>query len=133
MADSADPKYLDKRTAERYVRSGQLGEAEYERHLQGLPDVADKSVPVETHMLDDDADDFDDDEDDFDDEDEDQDDEDDDTSDDSDEAETSAAAESTDGDAAEAGSDDDEAEGDEGAAADTTSNETPDDEGPVSA
>ncbi|QDE84731.1 RNA polymerase subunit sigma [Myxococcus xanthus] len=126
MADSADPKYLDKRTVERYVRSGQLDEVEYERHLQGLPDVAEKSVPVETLMLDD-ADDFDDEEDDFDDEDED---DDDDTSDD--EAETSAAAESTDGDAAEAGEDDeDEDEGDDDAA--TASNETPDDEGPVSA
>ncbi|WP_141590237.1 RNA polymerase subunit sigma [Myxococcus sp. AB056] len=123
MADSADPKYLDKRTAERYVRSGQLDEAEYERHLQGLPDVAEKSVPVETLMLDD-ADDFDDEdeEDDFEDEDEG-----DDTSDDSDEAETSAAAESTDGDAAEA----DEAGSDEEAT--TASNETSDDEGPVSA
>lgn len=117
MADSADPKYLDKRTAERYVRSGQLDEAEYERHLQGLPDVAEKSVPVETLMLDDDADDFDDEEDDFDDEDDD----------DSDDAETSA--ESTDGDAAEAGEADEDAGDDEAAA----SNETPDDEGPVSA
>ncbi|QQR42474.1 RNA polymerase subunit sigma [Myxococcus xanthus] len=119
MADSADPKYLDKRTAERYVRSGQLDEAEYERHLQGLPDVAEKSVPVETLMLDD-ADDFDDEEDDFEDEG-------DETSDDSDEAETSAAAESTDGDDDEA----DEAESDDEAA--TASNETSDDEGPVSA
>ncbi|GEL73580.1 RNA polymerase subunit sigma [Myxococcus virescens] len=122
MADSADPKYLDKRTVERYVRSGQLDETEYERHLQGLPDVAEKSVPVETLMLDD-ADDFDDEEDDFEDEG-------DDTSDDSDEAETSAAAESTDGDADDA-DDADEAESDNEAA--TASNETSDDEGPVSA
>ncbi|NOJ80173.1 RNA polymerase subunit sigma [Myxococcus xanthus] len=122
MADSADPKYLDKRTVERYVRSGQLDETEYERHLQGLPDVAEKSVPVETLMLDD-ADDFDDEEDDFEDED-------DDTDDDSDEAETSAAAESTDGDADEDESAD-EAESDDEAA--TASNETSDDEGPVSA
>ncbi|QDE91793.1 RNA polymerase subunit sigma [Myxococcus xanthus] len=122
MADSADPKYLDKRTAERYVRSGQLDETEYERHLQGLPDVAEKSVPVETLMLDD-ADDFDDEEDDFDDEG-------DDTSDDSDEDETSAAAESTDGDADDA-DEADEAESDDEAA--TASNETSDDEGPVSA
>ncbi|WP_164013478.1 hypothetical protein [Pyxidicoccus trucidator] len=65
MADSADPKYLDKRTAERYLRSGQLDEKAYERHVKSLPDVADKSVPVETHMLDD-VDDFEDDEDDID-------------------------------------------------------------------
>jgi hypothetical protein len=68
MADSADPKYLDKRTAERYLRSGQLDEKAYERHLKGLPDVAEKSVPVETLMLGD-VDDFEDDEDDLEDED----------------------------------------------------------------
>jgi len=60
MADTLDPKHLDKRTAERYLRSGQLDEKSYERHIKGLPDVADKSVPVETAM---DGDDFDTDED----------------------------------------------------------------------
>ena len=57
MADSADPKYLDKRTAERYLRSGHLDEKAYERHIKGLPDVAEKAVPIETLMLDD-VDDF---------------------------------------------------------------------------
>jgi len=61
MADTLDPKHLDKRTAERYLRSGQLDEKAYERHIKGLPDVAEKSVPVETAM---DGDDFDTDEDD---------------------------------------------------------------------
>jgi len=65
MADSADPKYLDKRTAERYLRSGHLDEKAYERHVKGLPDVADKAVPVETLMLDH-VDDLEDDEDDID-------------------------------------------------------------------
>ena len=69
MADTLDPKHLDKRTAERYLRSGQLDEKSYERHIKGLPDVAEKSVPVETLMLDD-VDDLEDDEDDIDDEDE---------------------------------------------------------------
>src|SRR5512143_677675 len=50
MADTLDPKHLDKRTAERYLRSGQLDEKSYERHLKGLPDVADKAAPVETAM-----------------------------------------------------------------------------------
>jgi hypothetical protein len=50
MADTLDPKYLDKRTAERYLRSGQLDEGTYERHLKELPDVAEKSSPVETAM-----------------------------------------------------------------------------------
>ena len=63
MADTVDPKYLDKRTAERYLRNGQLDDKAYERHLKGLPDVADKAAPVETAM---DADDFDTDEDDID-------------------------------------------------------------------
>ncbi|MCE9668039.1 RNA polymerase subunit sigma [Myxococcus stipitatus] len=61
MADTVDPKYLDKRTAERYLRSGQLDEKALERHLKGLPDVADKAMPVETFMADD-VDDFEDDE-----------------------------------------------------------------------
>jgi hypothetical protein len=60
MADTVDPKHLDKRTAERYLRSGQLDEKAYERHLKGLPDVADKASTVETAM---DGDDFDTDED----------------------------------------------------------------------
>lgn len=50
MADTVDPKYLDKRTAERYLRNGQLDEKAYERHLKGLPDVADKAATVETAM-----------------------------------------------------------------------------------
>ncbi|OJH41155.1 hypothetical protein [Cystobacter ferrugineus] len=57
MADTMDPKHLDKRTFERYLRSGQLDEAAYKRHIEGLPDVAEKSVPVETLMQDEDLDD----------------------------------------------------------------------------
>lgn len=70
MADTVDPKYLDKRTAERYLRSGQLDEKAFERHVKGLPDVADKATPVETFMDDDVTDDYDDEEDDLDEEDE---------------------------------------------------------------
>jgi hypothetical protein len=58
MADTLNPKHIDKRTAERYLRSGQLDEKTYERHLNDLPDVADKAATVETAM---DGDDFDDD------------------------------------------------------------------------
>jgi hypothetical protein len=57
MADTLNPKHLDKRTAERYLRSGQLDEKAFERHLTELPDVADKATTVETAM---DGDDFDD-------------------------------------------------------------------------
>ena len=66
MADGINPKHLDKRTAERYQRGGQVDEDAYKKHLEELPDVADKSVPIETLMdgdIDDDFDDEDDDED----------------------------------------------------------------------
>jgi hypothetical protein len=52
MADTIDPKYLDKRTAERHLRSGTLDEKEYASYIKSLPDVAEKSVPVETVMHD---------------------------------------------------------------------------------
>jgi hypothetical protein len=61
MADPVDPKHLDKRTAERYLRSGQLDEKTYERHIKGLPDVTDKASTIETAMDDDIFDDDDDD------------------------------------------------------------------------
>lgn len=68
MSNPTDPKQLDKRTAERYLRSGAVEEKAYQRHIETLPDVAEKSVPVETVMHDELED-----EEDFDDEDEDED------------------------------------------------------------
>ncbi|WP_223644569.1 hypothetical protein [Corallococcus sp. EGB] len=82
MAEGINPKHLDKRTAERYQRSGQVDEEAYKKHLEELPDVADKAVPIET-LMDGDIDD------DFDDEDEDETDDTDDAS-DEDEADESA-------------------------------------------
>ena len=41
----------DKRTAERYIRSGLLDEKAYTKHVQGLPDLAEKAEPVETVMF----------------------------------------------------------------------------------
>ncbi|OJT16738.1 hypothetical protein BO221_48910 [Archangium sp. Cb G35] len=52
MANPTDPKQLDKRTAERYLRSGAVDEKAYQRHIESLPDVSEKSVPVETVMHD---------------------------------------------------------------------------------
>lgn len=69
MANPTDPKQLDKRTAERYLRSGAVDEKAYQRHIESLPDLADKAVPVETVMHDE----LEDEDDDFDDEDEDED------------------------------------------------------------
>jgi hypothetical protein len=66
MANPTDPKQLDKRTAERYLRSGAVDEKAYQRHIETLPDVSEKSVPVETVMHDE----LENDEDDFEDEDE---------------------------------------------------------------
>lgn len=50
MADTLDPKHLDKRTAERYLRSGQLDEKAYEAYINSLPDVSEKAAPIETAM-----------------------------------------------------------------------------------
>ena len=50
MAETPNPKHLDKRTTERYLRNGELDEKTYESHIAGLPDVSEKSVPVETLM-----------------------------------------------------------------------------------
>ena len=57
-----DPRHLDKRTAERYMRLGLLDEKAWEKHLKSLPDVADKATVVDTtpEMMDDDSDDIDD-------------------------------------------------------------------------
>ena len=52
MADTLDPKYLDKRTLERYVNGGQLEEKALERHLKSLPDVTDKCEPITTVVTD---------------------------------------------------------------------------------
>ncbi len=57
MSDTTSSKYLDKRTAERYLRSGELDEKTYQHIIESLPDVADKAVPVETVMHDEDLED----------------------------------------------------------------------------
>jgi hypothetical protein len=69
MADPVNPKYFDKRTAERYLRSGELDEKTWQSFLESLPDVSDKGVAVKTVMQDEDFEDEDEDED-FEDEDE---------------------------------------------------------------
>ena len=50
MADTLDPKHLDKRTIARYVRYGHVDEKAYEKHMKGLPDLAERTAPVETKM-----------------------------------------------------------------------------------
>jgi hypothetical protein len=65
MAEMLDPKNADKRTAARYIQMGLLDEKGYEKHVKGLPDVAEKGAAIDTVM--DDVD-FDDEEDDVEDE-----------------------------------------------------------------
>ncbi len=67
MSEQLDAKLIDKRTHERYLRTGRLDEKAWEKHLKSLPDLAEKAVPVEATMADVDED--------FDDEDEDESDE----------------------------------------------------------
>ncbi len=43
-----DPKYLDKRTHERYVKLGLLDEKALEKHIKALPDVSEKGMAIET-------------------------------------------------------------------------------------
>ncbi len=43
-----EPKYLDKRTSERYVKLGLVDEKALEKHLKSLPDVAEKGMSIET-------------------------------------------------------------------------------------
>jgi hypothetical protein len=50
MADNLDPRHLDKRTAERYIRMGLLDEKVWEKHLKSLEDVASKGATVETSI-----------------------------------------------------------------------------------
>ena len=59
MSETIDPRFLDKRTAERYINSGLLDEKAWDKHLKSLPDVAEKAAPVESTVT---GDDFDDDE-----------------------------------------------------------------------
>jgi hypothetical protein len=50
MADTLDPKNVDKRIYERLLQNGQLDEKTYEKFLKALPDVTEKSSPVSTVM-----------------------------------------------------------------------------------
>ena len=53
MADNPELKHTDRRTIERYIRSGQQDDKAYEKFIKTLPDLADKSEPILTRMEDD--------------------------------------------------------------------------------
>ena len=42
-----ESRTMDKRTIERYIRSGVVDAKDYEKFIKSLPDVAAKSMPVE--------------------------------------------------------------------------------------
>lgn len=50
MSDQASLKYTDKRTIDRYMRTGQVDEKTWEKHLKSLPDVAEKAAAIESSM-----------------------------------------------------------------------------------
>lgn len=50
MATPIDPRYIDLRTASRYIERGELKQKDYERYLSELPDAAEKAAPVETRQ-----------------------------------------------------------------------------------
>lgn len=52
MAESFEPKDIDKRTAPRYLAQGLVDEKAWERYLKSLPDVTEKAATVETMMAD---------------------------------------------------------------------------------
>lgn len=50
MAEQIDLNTLDRRMAERLIRSGKLSREDWEKHLQSLPDVAEKAEPIRTEL-----------------------------------------------------------------------------------
>ena len=50
-------KLVDRRTSARYLRKGVLDEKDYEKHIKGLPDLADRAAPVEASIEGEDLDD----------------------------------------------------------------------------
>ena len=50
-----DLRFWDVRTIERRIRRGQLPRKDFEKHLKGLPDVADKAAPIELSSDDDES------------------------------------------------------------------------------
>ena len=46
--ETLDPRLLDRRVVERYLKRGQIDEKEYAKYLKALPDLAENSAKVET-------------------------------------------------------------------------------------
>jgi hypothetical protein len=48
--EELNPRYLDRRVIERYLKRGAVDEKEYARHLKALPDLAEVAGEVETEF-----------------------------------------------------------------------------------
>ena len=45
-----NPKWLDRRVVERYLKKGMLDEKDLQKHLKSLPDVAERAAKVDTEF-----------------------------------------------------------------------------------
>jgi hypothetical protein len=48
--DEINPRMLDRRVVERYLKRGALDEKEYAKYLKSLPDLAESAGSVETEF-----------------------------------------------------------------------------------
>ena len=48
---SRESRKFDVRTMERFLRDGKVSEEEYQAYLDSIPDVAEKSVPMEVELV----------------------------------------------------------------------------------
>lgn len=52
MSDTPDFKLIDKRVAQRHMKTGLIDEKQYEKYLKTLPDVAEKAESVASNIYD---------------------------------------------------------------------------------
>ncbi len=50
MSETLQPKQIDRRVVQRYLRKGIVDEKEYAAHLKALPDRADDALAVESAL-----------------------------------------------------------------------------------
>jgi hypothetical protein len=50
MADQFENKQIDKRVVHRYLKKGIVDEKDYDRLQKGLPDLADRAMPIEASI-----------------------------------------------------------------------------------
>lgn len=50
MSETIDPKNIDARLAQRYIKQGLLSEKDWEKYLKSLPDASENAAPVEATL-----------------------------------------------------------------------------------